>query len=180
MCGRKSQIPLKIKTWAGLKDSGCSQTYGEHIGHNATSPPFQLFSPLSGKGRIVTEIQMWRRVFCFPLRRAASLRKFRTGVFSCSFEAIFSSFIGHDRQLDSLHTLMTLSHWRVKECRARFISGCRTDANSTVFFVSCLFRVPDSKCIKEAAARLLFPPFMTRTHKHAGFVLFQQNHRALW
>lgn len=76
---------------------------------------FLLFSPLSGKGRIVTEIQMWQRVFCFPLRRAASLRKFRTGFFfSCSFEDIFSSFIGHDRQLDSLHTVMTLSHWEWK------------------------------------------------------------------
>lgn len=138
-------------------------------------PPL-LFSPLSGKGRIETEIQMWRRVFCFPLRRAASLRKFRTGFFffSCSFEAIFSSFIGHDRQLDSLHTLMTSNHWRVKERRARFISGCCTDANSLRVYSQS---IPDSKCIKEAAARLLFLPFMT--HARTNMPIFLHNHRTL-
>ncbi len=80
-----------------------SQTYGEHIGHNATTPPFLLFSPLSGKGRTVTEIQMWRSVL-FPSEKGCITQEVQDRGFSCSFEAICSSFIGHDRQLDSLES----------------------------------------------------------------------------
>lgn len=143
-------------------------------------PSFSAFFTSFWKGKNCNRDSDVAESVLFPSEKGCITQEVQDRVFfSCSFEDIFSSFIGHDRQLDSLHTLMTSSHWRVKERRAQFISGCCTDANSPCFFASSPFRGPDSKCIKEAAARPLLPPFMTRTHKHARFAPFLRNHRTL-